>query len=245
MVDVWKGSVKCSGTVTQSSGPSSTCSGKPSAYEESTSLSYTGICLTASAFSDTCFSLVDNTIEYTSPSYNFPILDNYVLGKRVHHSHFYQIILLKLARLDAMDNLFLSWKPSPGSITTFVGGFATTGPVSSTRVNTTALTNISEYPPTVQSFTHFALYVPWGVTWIQGMTRLLPPKGSYIYIGCASAMLLLQRIASLNGVCCCGRWASDRGSRYANVNIVVVRNSMFAEGTVVWNDYVKKTMLWK
>ena len=54
-----------------------------------------------------------------------------------------------------------------------------------------------------------------------------------------------ERIASLNGVCCCGRWASERGSRYANVNIVVERNGMFAEGTVVWNDYVKKMMLWK
>ena len=40
-------------------------------------------------------------------------------------------------------------------------------------------------------------------------------------LGCASAMLLLQMIASLNGVFCCGRWASDRGSRYANVNTVV------------------------
>ena len=34
---------------------------------------------------------------------------------------------------------------------------------------------------------------------------------------CASAMLLLYRIASLNGVFCCGRWASDRGSIFANV----------------------------
>ena len=34
----------------------------------------------------------------------------------------------------------------------------------------------------------------------------------------------------------CGRWASDRGSRCANVNIVVEWEGMLAEGTVVWND---------
>ena len=35
---------------------------------------------------------------------------------------------------------------------------------------------------------------------------------------------------------CCGRWASDRGSRCANVNIVVEWKGILAEGTVVWND---------
>ena len=35
---------------------------------------------------------------------------------------------------------------------------------------------------------------------------------------------------------CCGRWASDRGSRYANVNIVVEWKGVLAEGTVVWNE---------
>ena len=34
----------------------------------------------------------------------------------------------------------------------------------------------------------------------------------------------------------CGRWASDRGSRYANVNIVIEWKGMLAEGTVVWNN---------
>ena len=32
---------------------------------------------------------------------------------------------------------------------------------------------------------------------------------------------------------CCGRGASDRGSRYANVNIVVEWKGMLAEGTVL------------
>ena len=35
---------------------------------------------------------------------------------------------------------------------------------------------------------------------------------------------------------CCGRWESDRGSRYANMNIVVEWKGMLAEGTVVWNN---------
>ena len=34
----------------------------------------------------------------------------------------------------------------------------------------------------------------------------------------------------------CGRWASGRGSRCANVNIVVEWKDMLAEGTMVWND---------
>ena len=55
-------------------------------------------------------------------------------------------------------------------------------------------------------------------------------------LGCASAMILLQRIAILNGVFCCGRWASDRGSRCANVNMVIEWKGILAEGTVVWND---------
>ena len=41
---------------------------------------------------------------------------------------------------------------------------------------------------------------------------------------------------SLNGVFCCGRWASDRGSRCANVNIVAEWKGILAEGTVVWID---------
>ena len=34
----------------------------------------------------------------------------------------------------------------------------------------------------------------------------------------------------------CGRWTSDGGSRYANVNIVVEWKGRLAEGIVVWND---------
>ena len=69
-----------------------------------------------------------------------------------------------------------------------------------------------------------------------GPTVLYKIASSKRKLGCASEMLLLERIASLYGVFCCGGWASDRGSRYANVNIVVERKGMLAEGTVVWND---------
>ena len=35
---------------------------------------------------------------------------------------------------------------------------------------------------------------------------------------------------------CCGSWASGRGSRYANVNIVIEWTGMLSEGTAVWID---------
>ena len=129
MVDLWKISVKCGGTVTESSGHSSTCSGKPRANKESTSpLSFTGTCLTASAFSDTRFSSLNNGITLpnilalpiTSPS--FMVLS---WAKGFITLTFTGSFWLKLARLDAMNNLFLSWKPSLDSITTSLGGFAT------------------------------------------------------------------------------------------------------------------------
>ena len=52
---------------------------------------------------------------------------------------------------------------------------------------------------------------------------------------CVSNAFVIED-SQLHGVFCCGIWASDRGSRYANVNIVVEWKGILAEGTVVWND---------
>ena len=83
-------------------------------------------------------------------------------------------------------------------------------------------------PKFAESFTR-PCYASWGIdrSTKSGLNKIASAKRK---LGCASAMLLLWRMASLNGVfCCCGRWASDRGSRCANVNIVVEW-----KGTVRW-----------
>ena len=49
-----------------------------------------------------------------------------------------------------------------------------------------------------------------------------------------------RKLGGLRQQCFCYK----KGSRYANVNIVVEWKGMLAEGAVVWNDQ-KKTMLWK
>ena len=54
---------------------------------------------------------------------------------------------------------------------------------------------------------------------------------------CVSDAIVVEDSKFKSCFFCCGRWASDRGSRCANVNIVVEWKGILAEGTVVWNDY--------
>ena len=52
---------------------------------------------------------------------------------------------------------------------------------------------------------------------------------------CVSSVFVIQN-NKLKFFCCCGRWASDRGSRCANVKIVVEWKGILVEGAVmlVW-----------